>query len=357
MGTRSLSANLPGKQGLGCPNQSQNEQKPREAAPHLTEEGLSKKAVCTTVERAAPGKAGFTSLTYHFPALKEERIRYAHNGRLWVGETDAPILQAEKPRPELAAELGLLPPAQDSALHPAPPGLLQQRVTCESDSQVGPTLPAIPRRRRVGGPGRKGSSNHCLQLRRSFPVSRGREHTLRARRRQHLQVANASRFQGRTRRNFLTVLGPERGRRWAAPHRLGRAGKVITTWSQGSLEQSPEPSRATARTTGGRPPASLGQTHRCLTPPSISHAFEKYPFMMAQRIRQPPNCLGAKMGSQASCSCAGSKLGGLTQQETGPRDGELHSQPRCWQEPRVQLDESPSSTRSKPTILRNPVPD
>lgn len=49
----------------------------------------------------------------------------------------------EKPRLQLGGEPVSWLPAQDSALLPPPPRLLQQ-VTCESDSQVGPTLPAGP---------------------------------------------------------------------------------------------------------------------------------------------------------------------------------------------------------------------
>lgn len=61
----------------------------------------------------------------------------------WVEETNAPISQAEKLRPERGPEPGLLLWPEDSALRALPLHLLRQ-VTCESDSQVGPSLPAVP---------------------------------------------------------------------------------------------------------------------------------------------------------------------------------------------------------------------
>ena len=61
----------------------------------------------------------------------------------WVEETNAPISQAEKLRPERGPEPGLLLWPEDSALRALPLHLLRQ-VTCESDSQVGPALPAVP---------------------------------------------------------------------------------------------------------------------------------------------------------------------------------------------------------------------
>lgn len=78
-------------------------------------------------------------------ALQHLRARCSSHDNLvrWVGGTNAAILQAEKPRPKLAPEPGVLLLAEASALHPLPLSLLQQ-VTCESDSQVGPTLPALP---------------------------------------------------------------------------------------------------------------------------------------------------------------------------------------------------------------------
>lgn len=86
----------------------------------------------------------------------------------------------------------------------------------------------VPRRDR--GPGRKGDSNHRRQLGEKFPCeSEKGTYSAGPRRRRHLHGTNAGRFQTSTRKKFLTVLGPKRGRRWRAPHRPRRAGKGIIT--------------------------------------------------------------------------------------------------------------------------------
>lgn len=61
----------------------------------------------------------------------------------WVAETNAPISQAEKLRPELGTEPGLLLLARGPCTR-CPASHRLRRVTCESDSQVGPALPAVP---------------------------------------------------------------------------------------------------------------------------------------------------------------------------------------------------------------------